>query len=443
MKKLFLLFITITFFATTHAQTTSYKKTKALGVSFILNDFETASDIRTNGLVSVLKAKNFFNSKRQHAGLAVNYLSGLTEHMDFAASLEGSFLDYPIKNQPDFNENTFLLEATANINFKLLTDRYWVTPYIDLGLGASNYKKYFAAFAPIGVGLQINLFREGFIYINSQYRVPVTENASYHFTHSIGISSNIVAKKEMSPPKVVEIPEIKDRDGDGIVDSLDACPDEAGLAALQGCPDKDGDGIADKDDKCPDVAGLAKYQGCPIPDTDKDGINDEEDKCPTVPGVARYQGCPVPDKDGDGVNDEEDKCPNEAGPASNFGCPVIDVVVVEKINKAAQNIFFATGSAKLLAKSFKSLKDVAQVMQDNPTYKIDVDGHTDNTGGNELNQKLSESRANSVKQYLVDNGVDQSRIVATGYGEDKPIEDNSTAAGRAKNRRVEMRLRNY
>ncbi len=442
MKKLFLLFISISAFITSYGQTESYKKTKALGVSFILNDFQTASDIRSSGLVSVIKAKNLFNSKRQHPGMAINYLSGLSEHMDFIASIEGSFLDYPIKNKPGFNQNAFLLEGTASVNLKLLTDRYWVTPYIDLGVGASNYKKYFAAFVPIGLGLQVNLFREGFILINSQYRVPVTENASYHFTHSIGIASNIVAKKEVAP-KIVEIPEIKDRDGDGIVDSLDACPDVAGLAVLQGCPDSDGDGIADKDDKCPDVAGIAKYQGCPIPDTDKDGINDEEDKCPDVPGVARYQGCPVPDKDGDGVNDEEDKCPNEAGPASNFGCPVIDVVVVEKINKAAQNIFFATGSAKLLGKSFKSLKDVAQIMQDNPSYKINVDGHTDNTGSNELNQKLSESRANSVKQYLVDNGVNESKIVATGYGEDKPIEDNKTSAGRAKNRRVEMRLRNY
>ncbi len=118
-------------------------------------------------------------------------------------------------------------------------------------------------------------------------------------------------------------------------------------------------------------------------------------------------------------------------------------MVVEKVNKAAQNIFFATGSSKLLARSYKSLKDVAQIMKDNPTYKIDVDGHTDNTGGAELNQKLSESRANSVKQYLIENGIDESRIVATGYGEDKPIADNKTSAGRAKNRRVEMRLRNY
>ena len=220
-------------------------------------------------------------------------------------------------------------------------------------------------------------------------------------------------------------------------------PDEPGTTALKGCPDKDGDGIADKDDKCPDVAGLAKYQGCPIPDTDKDGINDEEDKCPNTPGVARYLGCPVPDTDGDGVNDEDDKCPKEAGPASNFGCPVIDVVVVEKVNKAAKNIFFATGSSKLLPKSYQSLKEVAQILKDNPSYKIDVDGYTDNTGTEDKNQVLSEKRAGSVKAYLISNGIDNSRITATGHGINDPIADNKTAVGRAKNRRVEMKLRNY
>jgi outer membrane protein OmpA-like peptidoglycan-associated protein len=227
------------------------------------------------------------------------------------------------------------------------------------------------------------------------------------------------------------------------VDSLDACPDQAGTAALHGCPDRDGDGIADKDDSCPDVAGLAKYKGCPIPDTDKDGINDEDDKCPTVAGVARYQGCPVPDTDGDGVNDEDDKCPKEAGPASNFGCPVIDVVAVEKINKAAQSIYFATSSSRLLAKSYPSLKEVVQILTDNPTYKIDIDGYTDSTGSVDKNQVLSEDRANSVKQYLITGGIDESRITATGHGVNDPVADNKTAAGRAKNRRVEMKLRNY
>ncbi|MEP6948037.1 MAG: OmpA family protein [Ginsengibacter sp.] len=442
MKKIYFLVITVGFFITSFGQQVSYTKTKALGFSFFLNDFQTASDIRTNGLVSVLKANNFFKPKRMNPGLAINYISGMSEHVDFIGTLGGSFLDYPIENKPAFNTNNFLLEATASLNLKLLTDRYWVVPFVDLGVGASNYTKYFSAFTPVGLGLQINFFDETYLLVNSQYRIPVTENASYHFYHSITIAGNIAPGKEPAP-KVVEVPVVTDRDGDGIVDSLDACPDQAGLAALQGCPDKDGDGIADKDDKCPDVAGLAKYQGCPIPDTDKDGINDEEDKCPNVPGVARYQGCPVPDTDKDGVNDEEDKCPNEAGPASNFGCPVIDVVVVEKVNKAAKNIFFATGSAKLLAKSYSSLKEVAQIMKDNPSYKINVDGYTDITGSADKNQVLSESRANSVKEYLKGNGVDDGRITATGHGINDPIADNKIAAGRAKNRRVEMKLRNY
>jgi outer membrane protein OmpA-like peptidoglycan-associated protein len=239
------------------------------------------------------------------------------------------------------------------------------------------------------------------------------------------------------------LPIVQDRDGDGVTDDVDACPDQPGPASLNGCPDRDGDGIADKDDKCPDVAGIAKYGGCPIPDTDKDGINDEEDKCPTVPGVARYQGCPIPDTDNDGVNDEEDKCPNEPGPASNFGCPEIKPEIIEKVNLAAKNIFFATGSAKLLAKSYPSLNNVVKILTDNPTFKVDVAGHTDTTGTHQKNMVLSDNRAASVKAYLVSKGIDESRITSQGFGPDKPIATNKTPAGRAKNRRVEMKLRNY
>lgn len=442
MKKILLLTISCALLIASFGQTTSYKKGHALGVSFFLNDFKTASEIRSNGLVSVLKANDIFKTSRMDAGMAINYLSGLSEHVDFIGTLGGSFVSYPNSNIPFSSSTSLLSEVTASLNLKLLTDRYYVTPYIDLGVGASKFKKYYGAFVPVGLGLQVNIADAAFLLINSQYRIPVTENTSYHFYHSIGIAGNISAKKEPAP-KAVEVPVVLDRDGDGVVDSLDRCPDVAGLAALKGCPDKDGDGIADIDDKCPDVAGLAKYQGCPIPDTDGDGINDEEDKCPNVKGVARYQGCPIPDTDGDGVNDEDDKCPNEAGPASNFGCPVIDVVVVEKVNKAAKNIFFTTGSAKLLAKSYNSLKEVAQILKDNPSYKIDVDGYTDITGNADKNQVLSESRAASVKQYLIGNGVDESRIVSTGHGINDPIADNKTAEGRAKNRRVEMKLRNY
>jgi len=446
MKKLLLLLFAFTSYVSSYSQNTDYKKGHALGIGLFLNDFQTASEIRSNGIVDVFNNHDFFKPSRMNPGIFVNYLSGLSNHVDFIATLGGSFLDYPNQNITNSSSNSFLLESTASLNLKLLTDKYVIVPFIDLGAGASKYKKYFGAFVPLGVGLQVNIADGAYLLLNSQYRVAITENTSYHFYHSIGIAGNISNKKLPPPPKAVEIPPapvVSDRDHDGIVDSLDACPDQPGTAALQGCPDRDGDGIADKDDKCPDVPGLAKYGGCPIPDTDGDGINDEEDKCPTVAGVARYQGCPVPDTDGDGVNDEEDKCPNQAGPASNFGCPVIDVKVVEKVTKAAQNIFFTTGSSKLLAKSYKSLKDVVQILKDNPTYNIDVDGYTDNTGNADKNQVLSENRAGAVKAYLVKNGITESRITATGHGINDPIADNKTVAGRAKNRRVEMKLRNY
>ena len=245
------------------------------------------------------------------------------------------------------------------------------------------------------------------------------------------------------PPPPIPVVVVLDRDGDGVNDIVDRCPDIAGLPSLQGCPDRDGDGIADIDDKCPEIFGVARYQGCPIPDTDGDGINDELDKCPAVPGIARYQGCPIPDTDGDGVNDEEDKCINEKGPASNFGCPVISEAIIKRVNVAAQNIFFQTAKSTLLPKSFPKLNDVVTILKDNPSFKVQIDGHTDFVGNDAYNQTLSEQRAAAVKAYLVSQGIAESRLSSAGYGESRPVADNNTAAGKAKNRRVEMTLRNY
>jgi OmpA-OmpF porin, OOP family len=444
MKKFLLAFLAIGLMMTGYAQN-EYKKRPSLGVHFVLNDFKTAAALRASSLSAVLSTKDWLKTDNMKAGLGVSYIQGLTNNIDFESSISGSYVDYPVPGKTLTGSSELLLEAVATANIKLLSDKYFFTPYLTGGVGAAKFKGYYSAIAPVGVGLQFNLFNEAFIMLNSQYRIPITENATYHIYHSFGIVGNIGKKKEVVVPvivpPVVEAP--KDRDGDGVVDAEDKCPDVKGLASLLGCPDRDGDGIADGDDKCPDVAGLSKYNGCPIPDTDGDGINDEMDKCVNEKGVARYQGCPVPDKDKDGVNDEEDKCPNEAGPASNFGCPVIAQAVIDKINYAAKNIFFATGSAKLLPKSFKSLNEVVKILNDDKTLKLDIDGHTDSQGKPEKNQTLSENRAAAVKAYLVSKAVDESVLFAAGHGQDQPVADNKTAAGRAKNRRVELKARNY
>ncbi len=227
---------------------------------------------------------------------------------------------------------------------------------------------------------------------------------------------------------------IPDSDGDGLNDEVDKCPNQAGTAKYQGCPipDTDGDGINDEEDKCPTVAGTAKYQGCPIPDTDGDGVNDEEDKCPTVAGTAKYQGCPIPDTDGDGVNDEEDKCPTEVGPKENAGCPMIGI--------KSYQIVFRSGSAVLLPNGQTVLDIVVTYLNNHPSVNVSLTGYTDNTGNDKINQPLSEKRAESAKAYLVSKGIADSRMTTAGYGSTNPVADNKTAAGRTKNRRIEIRV---
>jgi outer membrane protein OmpA-like peptidoglycan-associated protein len=268
-----------------------------------------------------------------------------------------------------------------------------------------------------------------------------------------------------------------DKDGDGIADKDDACPDDPGPAVTHGCPDRDGDGIADKDDECPDIAGLLTFNGCPdtdadgisdiqdscptvagliqfhgCPDIDNDGIPDKDDACPDVPGLAQFAGCP--DTDGDSIPDSKDDCPFVAGPVSNKGCPVIEKIEMPKepakvqltaeeqevINKVFKNLEFETGKAVIRPSSYPALDELTNLLKKKPTFKLLIDGHTDNVGAKAYNQKLSQGRADAVKKYLTEKGIDAGRITAKGYGMTKPITTNNTPEGRQKNRRVEFTI---
>ncbi len=444
MKQSLVLLIAFCGFLTAGAQNKDLKKLPSIGFQFTMFDFQTGIDLRNRGLTSVLREKNFVKTNRLSPAITVHYMEGLTNNIDVMVRLSGSFLAYPVRGtESSSSGDKFYGEADANLNIKLLPDNYFFVPYIQAGIGASVERSRLMAQIPLGVGLQFNIADQVLIHLNSGYRVPVTARANYGLVHSFGVSVPLKERVAPPPPPPPAPEPPKDKDGDGVLDVDDVCPDEAGVAALRGCPDKDRDGVADKDDKCADVAGLARYNGCPIPDSDKDGINDEEDKCPQQAGVARYNGCPIPDTDKDGVNDEEDKCPAVAGIAANAGCPEVKEEIKTKVEFAARNIFFNTGSYQLQKKSYAPLNEVAQILKDNPTLQLDVEGHTDNSGDAAKNQTLSENRAAAVKAYIVAQGIEKARLTSAGYGIDKPIADNKTAAGKAKNRRVELKLRSY
>ncbi len=356
----------------------------------------------------------------------------------------------------------------------------------------------------------------------------------------------------------------KDKDGDGVSDKRDICPDVFGVAELNGCPDRDGDGLSDEVDACPDVKGLRRFAGCP--DTDEDGVQDLLDACPDVAGSVETKGCPdsdmdgiideldecpnkfgyadlggCPDRDGDGVPDHRDACPDVKGEDAYHGCNegypelseenrnnyispaeepvkriVKEVVKEEKdlnntraeteeqrklrlerekkqrmeelkkekerlarentksqstndrgtskivnntrrmltdkeeeerrvevkkvFNAALEGIKFNSSKWTFKQASYAPMDNVVAVMRTYPDLRVAINGHTDSTGDAAANQMLSQNRANAVLEYLVKNGIDRNRLVATGFGEDQPIADNATSQGRFQNRRVEFVL---
>jgi OOP family OmpA-OmpF porin len=254
-----------------------------------------------------------------------------------------------------------------------------------------------------------------------------------------------------------------DNDNDGILDVDDRCPnvpeDHDGDEDEDGCPegsdgDRDGDGILDSHDKCPDDPedrdGFEDQDGCPEPDNDKDGILDKDDQCPLDPEDKDHfedaDGCPDPDNDKDQILDKVDKCPNDPETYNGFqdqdGCPDKGKVIIEGSDILIMDkVLFQTGSAEILPESFPIIDAVATTLKHHPEFKvIEVGGHADERSDDTFNLKLTQDRARSVVEAMVQRGVERPRLVSQGYGEYCPVDNGHSPRAWDKNRRVEFKV---
>lgn len=384
-----------------------------------------------------------------HAGGSISaYLSPSFDVMLFGSSGDVGFYSNLPFVDPPFNNAGFtarLFNVSVGARYKLANDILLpvdskIAPFLTGGWGfqyihsrINNARKNYTGFAGVihgGFGVQYNLNEKiglrlqttaNYIFNDIMDGAPFTDGIhkenkinDMYMTHSLGVVINLpydLIGGESKGPKAPKV-----------------------LA------DTDKDGVADKYDKCPNTPlGVeVDEKGCPL-DTDKDGVYDYMDSCKTIPGLPQFNGCP--DTDGDGIPDHLDHCPEQAGLAENEGCPDLTEEEKQVIDLAAKGIYFETNSAVLKPESYEKLDRLVKLLEAHPEVNLIIEGHTDNVGNPDYNKKLSYDRVSSVKEYMVSKGIQRERLTPIGYGEEKPLYDNNTEEGRAKNRRVYFQVK--
>ncbi len=312
-------------------------------------------------------------------GASLMFWQGLTNNLDLSIRYNAVFTDYAL---PEREANTHIgHELEGSLHLRALSDDHLFNPFLSAGVGVGRYSGSFVPYAPVGIGIQMNVASEAYVFLQGNYRFSFQDTKLDNNTfYSLGFATTIGSHKPKTPPPP------------------------------------------------------------PVPvDTDGDGTPDISDECPTIAGKPEFNGCP--DTDGDGIADKNDKCPTVAGPASNRGCPEVKEEVKKRLSFAATAVQFETGKAAIKKTSNKVLDEIVSILNEYPDYYMTIDGHTDNTGNAAKNLELSKQRANSVKAYFVSKGIDANRIEADGHGDTMPKASNKTAKGRAQNRRVDMDLK--
>ena len=430
---------------------------------------------------------NYGNLRNYKNGLEIAYSRNFNEYFNVAVPLRTAVVSFD-----DELENDVIASLGGTLQAQLWKQTQPIIPYLLVGASAV-YEKNNSDFNfefPVGLGLDLKIGKNAYFNIQLEYRIGLEDNRD-NLQHGVGFKY-LIGKVEKTeeprvplkptdsdgdgvPDEIDQCPDVKgpvafdgcpDTDGDGIPDHLDQCPDFAGLPEFGGCPDTDGDGIPDHEDECPNLAGVPELAGCPVIDIDGDGIIDDEDECPDEPGSRATRGCPdtdgdgiadkddlcpnlaglaefggCPDTDGDGVHDGIDRCPATPGPAHNHGCPVVKQEVKELLDFAKRAVQFDVGKASLKPESVPVLNQILDILNRNPEYDLIISGHTDSTGDTYRNLDLSEQRAKTCYDFLINRGIDSDRISYIGYGEARPIATNDTTEGKKINRRVEFDIK--
>jgi len=319
----------------------------------------------------------------------------------------------------------------------------WLELYLHSGVGRVSQADQSGMTLNVGLGVNIWFSDQFGLNLNGtgKWTLNKEEYNSNHFQYSTSLMYRFASRD-------------KDDDNDGVKNKMDDCPNVSGVARNNGCPeeevyDRDGDGIADSNDECPDVYGTVN--GCPETevtpllkedfDTDGDSVLDSVDKCPKIKGLPTNNGCPLPDTDNDGIVDSVDKCPNVPGVESNDGCPYEEIEIGTtdaNLNIVSKGILFNSGNANLSQDSYPVLIKVVEMMKQYPEAKFKIEGHADSLGRYDSNKRLSQTRANAVRNYLISSGIPAEKLEVEAFGETKPIASNLTKEGRRLNRRVEI-----
>ncbi|HVU58168.1 MAG TPA: OmpA family protein [Puia sp.] len=370
MRRYFLMGFLLMALFYARGQDGGYIQPPALAMHFVFNDFVP---------VTTSRGASFHETK---AGLAASYIKGLDRRIDVMGTIAGSILQFPFRKGGMDGRELLLLEGDVSIRCKLLPCYYWLSPYVHIGAGLSDYQGNVGVLAPMGIGTQVNLNPFTFLLLDAQYRAALTQQQTGHFFYSLGLGGIIRKKKTSVVRKTVPAPVL--------------------------------------------TVGALVERKSSSSDSDGDGIPDDKDKCPLTPGWAAYDGCPPP-SGGDMVVRSGDTAWS----------------IADRLRAAAGRVYFATGKYVLLPASFPALDEVVGMLKEIPSLKIEIQGHTDSVGVAGDNLLLSQRRAEAVMKYLTRKGaIDEQRLKAFGYGPMRPIATNTTEEGRALNRRVEFRIAN-